>query len=615
MVRRIFRHDGAFVLVTRDNDIKNKEVASIFSILIPAALETHFPFPIFVQLSEPQYFTFQGHYYSGRIHTSFSSRTEWRPDDSLVTSDSISTLFQRSFPVDASSINLDVRVHSQFTSQVFQGTPLEFRLLEFYSWVNCDPVRRLHICSDLPHTSRAPRMAIYVELADVVESPSPLSRFIDSMLNNWHTARFSDLVTNGATHFARSEIARLFEECPVEISDEKSLLKAAPHNSLLERLVVQLVQLREPDRFAALWLEFVNEIRRRASSKVVIPGVGLSGPQFENCLIFQKLQMLNVCINGIENVALTPSQPMHLLSGQTMVFPTTTMIAVNTEDQIEEVRHLLEMNADDVRQRALLQSRPLQREMLRFWEVNPTAVFADFIHWYSPGDFDRATGEVSPRMSADGSLWRSLWDDVVSGKELDEQGLFNPVEQAEMALDYLYGLLPLELIGDLIPVAFAAASFEVAEAAPGQMTAVDQAIARIDRALQTFHVRVEEATEKLPRDVYVHECQAVAQTIEAAGLVIAAANSLAKKFPGCEAAVKQLMECREFRVTGEGEHDAIQAMMAALGRGFDADLRVAREFLVSGQIGGGDEEASQQHLYVAHLDEGIVIALVVREPL
>jgi Rab3 GTPase-activating protein catalytic subunit len=505
---------------------------------------------------------------------------------------------------------------------MFHGRPPGFRGSEFYTRVDSDPVRKLRICSDWPPSPQipelvpfaAPQMAICVELADTVESPSPLSQFIDLMLKDWHGIQFRDMVTNQAVCFAREVIAALFNECPIEIASETSPLKAAPRDSLLARLVVCLVQLRDHREFAAVWLEFLNEIGRRSSSKVVIPAVGLSGPQFENCLIFQKLQMLNVCIQGRQNVAPVDSPPPKaLLSGEPMVFPTTAMISVSTEDQIEEIRHLLEMNAEDPKQKAFLQSGPLQFEMVRFWEVNPTAEFKDFINWYSPSDFDEATGELSGRMSADGNLWKSLWEKVVSGKELDTHGIFDPVEQAEIALDYLQGLAPLELVGDLLPVAFAAALFEVSKTARGQMRVVDQAIAQIEQAIHVFHRRVEESPEPLPRDDYVQESRAVAKTIQEASLVIARADALAKKFPGCEAAVKRLMEFGEFRVTSEGERDAIRAIFEALRPGLDAGLPAAREFLLSGLTGGGGEAGMQQQLYVAHVNDGVVIALALRE--
>nr|XP_022322201.1 rab3 GTPase-activating protein catalytic subunit-like isoform X2 [Crassostrea virginica] len=84
------------------------------------------------------------------------------------------------------------------------------------------------------------------------------------------------------------------------IEDLSVQLKSAPDNSLLHNLVTALVMVNMHHGglrgVAQLWQEFVLEMRYRWENKYLISGINPGSPNLGTCLLYQKLQMLNCCI-------------------------------------------------------------------------------------------------------------------------------------------------------------------------------------------------------------------------------------------------------------------------------------------------------------------------------
>jgi hypothetical protein len=289
-----------------------------------------------------------------------------------------------------------------------------------------------------------------------------------------------------------------------------------------------------------------------------------------------------------------------------MIIPEVVHVGIRTEDQVEDVNSVIQ-KIDETQEKMWLQSKTLQFDMQAFRNANSTAEFEDFVAWFSPSDFDRESRELSQRMATKGNIWRELWDQLIAGKTLDEQGLFDPNEQIEIAMDYFKGLTVTELLGDLIPVVLAAAYFRIKENVRPEINATEKAIAEIENAFEFFHREVELATENLPIQTYREVSLKVAKQIEKSALLIDEVETLMRKFPGCVRAVNCLMNNGGFVVEGEVEREAVVRLLG----GVEFQERIiGREFLLTGRT-----ETSPQQLFVRQLEDQIVVASVVRNPL
>ncbi|XP_042711522.2 rab3 GTPase-activating protein catalytic subunit isoform X3 [Chrysemys picta bellii] len=108
----------------------------------------------------------------------------------------------------------------------------------------------------------------------------------------------ADKLTNGSE--ARPSTSR---NNPPPESEEYNLysqFKSAPSDSLTYKLALCLCMINfyhgGVKGVAHLWQEFVVEMRRRWEKNYLIPGLANGSPDLRCCLLHQKLQMLNCCI-------------------------------------------------------------------------------------------------------------------------------------------------------------------------------------------------------------------------------------------------------------------------------------------------------------------------------
>eukprot|EP00727_Mastigamoeba_balamuthi_P004310 m51a1_g13877 hypothetical protein (616) ;mRNA; f:642552-645188 len=274
-------------------------------------------------------------------------------------------------------------------------------------------------------------------------------------------------------HEVTSLLSSLFhqEEIPAAPESDvvhKSGLKAAPAYSLLEGLALKLLNIRGLSGYLVIWREFVRAVRAFVDGGQAIPRTGDS-PDFSCCLIHQKLQMLNFCTfynkaskskaptpNPIQKPApesskfayvdetgaegedgwgmdATPlplpepaskepssdTRPGFLILGGEMVIPALQVSGVQTEDM-------------------------LVSDMMAFKHSNPTAMFEDFIRWYSPTDWIK--GKLTPRMASPDNAWKVLWEEARPQDVASQQPLFDKEREAARVFDYLENLRPAELL-------------------------------------------------------------------------------------------------------------------------------------------------------------------------
>lgn len=236
-----------------------------------------------------------------------------------------------------------------------------------------------------------------------------------------------------------------------QMEDLSNKLKSAPVDGLIWRLAIVMSHvvhtLGGVKQAAHLWYEFTEEMRYRWEKGHTIPGVAPGFPDQRTCLLHQKLQMLNCCVERKwqrEKVARAGSvevedyesdsedeeffdcsaeepnvnikeerigseyrhkhslwnQPVGrfsklgnlrlLKTGETLYIPVTQEPSPKTEDQVEEdAEVLLQLGTDEhgTEMRRRMMSASLLSDMESFKAANPGAILEDFIRWYSPRDW------------------------------------------------------------------------------------------------------------------------------------------------------------------------------------------------------------------------------------
>ncbi|KAJ9596359.1 hypothetical protein L9F63_012634 [Diploptera punctata] len=228
-------------------------------------------------------------------------------------------------------------------------------------------------------------------------------------------------------------------------------LKSAPVDGLVWRLAVVMSHVMHTlgglRAAVHLWYEFTQEMRYRWEKGILVPGVTPGFPDPRTCLLHQKLQMLNCCMERkkmreqmarVETLGTEASesdsedeeffdcsteqperdakddrrgsrhrhkhslwnQPVGRLSkhgnlrllrtGEHLYIPVTQEPTPKTEDQVEEdAEVLLQLGTDaqGAEMRARMMSASLLSDMESFKAANPGAILEDFIRWYSPRDW------------------------------------------------------------------------------------------------------------------------------------------------------------------------------------------------------------------------------------
>ncbi|XP_059618716.1 rab3 GTPase-activating protein catalytic subunit [Phlebotomus argentipes] len=225
-------------------------------------------------------------------------------------------------------------------------------------------------------------------------------------------------------------------------------IKSASPDSLVHRLSALLALCYEyfggQKAVAHLWMEFAQEMRYRAERCIQIPGIGNGFPDSRTCLIHQKLQMLNICMERrriregglpFAYTAVNPSggnegsgkkkiddsedeffdcanddeddeqknrhapwnkpegrlsrlDDMTLVdSDEPLYIPITQEPVPKTEDQLEDDAEVMLKLGPGSELGTQMMSASLLSDMESFKAANPNGKIEDFIRWYSPRDW------------------------------------------------------------------------------------------------------------------------------------------------------------------------------------------------------------------------------------
>uniref|UniRef100_A0A8D8F6G2 Rab3 GTPase-activating protein catalytic subunit n=1 Tax=Culex pipiens TaxID=7175 RepID=A0A8D8F6G2_CULPI len=228
--------------------------------------------------------------------------------------------------------------------------------------------------------------------------------------------------------------------------DPLRIKSAAAPDSLVHRLATLLAVCNTyyggKRAVAQLWAEFAQEMRYRVERCIQIPGIAAGFPDSRTCLLHQKLQMLNICMErrriregglpftmpagmvpGKEGGARegshesedeffdcsdeddeeskkrhsSLSQPVGRLSrlgkmllvdsDEPLYIPITQEPVPKTEDQLEDDAEVMLKLGPGSELCTQMMSASLLSDMESFKAANPAGKLEDFIRWYSPRDW------------------------------------------------------------------------------------------------------------------------------------------------------------------------------------------------------------------------------------
>ncbi|XP_054718662.1 rab3 GTPase-activating protein catalytic subunit-like [Uloborus diversus] len=239
-----------------------------------------------------------------------------------------------------------------------------------------------------------------------------------------------------------------------KIQEHIRSFKSAPVDSLTWRLALAMCQVNHSygglAAVAQLWQDFLLEMRHRWENNYTLPCLDPGAPNMTYCLLHQKLQMLNCCIqrkklrewhqvqessDSIPDASkpLAPGESPEqcsesdddeffectenssassvdskgskrkfaegrlrqlgelklINSDEPLYIPVTQEPAPVTEDLLEEQAEVLVQlgtHAEGAALRARMQSACLMSDMEAFKAANPKSALEDFVRWYSPRD-------------------------------------------------------------------------------------------------------------------------------------------------------------------------------------------------------------------------------------
>ena len=591
-LRYIFGISGAFFYITAKNNITTQEARTILSVISPAVSACGTNLPMFVCIQKEEYMTFLGFSVQGKIHTHMSSYTDWRADTPFTSFQPIKEIFINSVPAKINKISTTLKRYYLVEKDKFDKKL--YRESTFYSRIKQDPIHSVEFILQSkpliniekePEIDSSNDIAIIATLTKKNVEESRMSKFIDFII---HTSQMDRFYPTSADDAASQKIEKLFKRASQPA--EKSKLKAAPKDSLLTDLVVTLTFADSLMEACSLWYTFLKKVRNYFDHSILIPGVDSKGPDFDNCLIYQKLEMINFCINvkDSKNREFTKAEDTgkKLLNGNPMIAPSTQTITTRTEDQIIESEELLLKNYEDQRQKSMLQSRQLRSDIAAFKAANEGCVFEDFVRWYSPADYDESQNKLSQRMSEDGNVWHEMWNNEVAKKAEDQEPIFDAMNEGELALDYLESLIPTEVFGDLVPVLLSASYFDIKSKLQKKVPSNLKYFEEVERALNEFHNEVELANDKLSIIQYIKISAEKVHIIERAAYEIAIVNSLLLKFPGCFFIIQNLLNNGITIPSNDKEKEKTLELMKALNIS-DKSFRQRTDFILTGETNEG----------------------------
>lgn len=320
-------------------------------------------------------------------------------------------------------------------------------------------------------------------------TPTPLDEYL---------ARVGEYVAAAATQdedideeFFTSAVASLFE-MDVGKGIMVDVIEALGPNvgdaTVLERISRLLAACETVNAAQKLWNLFLDGVELHWEKQWIICGVSFdveSGPDHNETLVAQKLQMMNCCVErrrrdvGLGSYSSEMGRDERESMGRKKVLEGVELVDIEeregdknesiadrrvwepyvqahpfvTRDMVEEEQMRMIRRAENrignEGVEAKRQSLTLSSDMMAFKAANPKAKLGDFVRWFSPSDWlrdegkeskegdegnEKRNGRLSARMRHKGNVWERLWNEADAVAARKQEGLFDSGAHGSKAL-------------------------------------------------------------------------------------------------------------------------------------------------------------------------------------
>ncbi|CAO4387093.1 unnamed protein product [Caenorhabditis nigoni] len=274
--------------------------------------------------------------------------------------------------------------------------------------------------------------------------------------------------------------------------------KCAKKRTTTWRLSVALANARvflkdQPRAEPQLWIEFLLALRKKYEKMETVEYVN-NGIDHLQCAFSQKMQMLQMCIDARQkrhkmfdsahsasntsdeffdandsfnaDTTLEPNNEGRLkLAGMNLVGnPSEPMYIPITQDSCPLTDEMIDARNEhlfslDEEERVNLQMELVKSDMQSFKAANPDSVFADFLRWHSPKDYDEATDSISERMLIPNNVWIRSWEAAQPIPVASQARIFNDTKIAEEIFE-LFNAATLDQVREWMKPSIFAATLE-----------------------------------------------------------------------------------------------------------------------------------------------------------
>lgn len=560
-IRYLFHIDTPFVVIMPEKDrITDQEAHGMTSEIIQAAQSSSFFYPIFFNIPYKEYYRYIGVSITDKLITHFYSSTEWWHSKLDNYQNSYNFFTQKLGKID--SILYSSRRFLEIDNKYF-GKESNYTYSSFYSVVNSDPINKLRILfqwNRSPPDAKGPMLsnASYLKLSVVHQTEGSPETPLHIYVNRRSSLEGKDEFKIWKTERLNSRIYSLMNNIfhsssnpkPCSFSTFKGFFKSAPEKSLLEKISIEIAEMRTLANFCSLWCEFLKNIRYCADNLIPIPYVDDS-VDFKYCLIYQNLQVINSYIRNGEKYC----------------------IAENIFEQYVELY------------RKAKEKHVLQTIVIAFKNQNGEATFEDFKKLL----LTKNSKSTQTENDEDETINEDIFD--VWNKADQCQFKFNKEENIEFALDYLEGLKPSEVQSQIVLILFDIAIRDISKRAPIE---IPYACVSYDNLVELFKQKRFASS--------LVDFKKICRAIEETTLRCEIVNSALSKIPSANF-VNQLFEKGYCSIDNPEEIQSVSSLIEVMNIDDLLLHTTINEFIFTGKTKIGEKE-SNHYLFVSYQRPG-----------